>query len=138
MHPEDKNLSPLTSRETKQRQRGKIRHGVSATRQVSTDGVRQLAATRVSHAISTWMDALQMMRRLDTAFTDRFLDCRTAEDAGSLCNEWVGHRLDSLFAMEFQLIEIWLEYATQVRSSSRDSDQSKPASSSGDQMASPR
>lgn len=106
--PVRKASATARSQEAKKRRgRADLSH-TPPTVQSPIDALQQHAVAKVEGAIATWMHALQMMRRLDGEFAVRLTACRTADEAATLCNRWMAHRVDSLSAVQSHLLEIWL------------------------------
>jgi len=78
------------------------------------DDLREHAITQICKVYETFGQALQMMCSLDHSFAIRLTACRTVGEATLLCGEWMAHRVDSLFGVQSQLTEIWIEYANAV------------------------
>ena len=75
---------------------------------------RAHAISRICKVYETFGQALQMMCSLDHSFALRLAACRTVGEATVLCGEWMAHRVDSLFGVQSQLTEIWIEYENAV------------------------
>jgi hypothetical protein len=75
---------------------------------------QQDAVTEISAALAVWMGAVRMMRTLDKDFARELAACRSSSEAVEICSRWTAHRLDSLFALQSRVLEIWLACASRA------------------------
>lgn len=86
----------------------------NATGPRTGDDLREHAVSQICKVYETFGQALQMMCSLDHSFAIRLTACGTVGEATLVCGEWMAHRVDSLFGVQSQLTEIWIEYANAV------------------------
>jgi hypothetical protein len=75
---------------------------------------QQDAVTEISAALAVWVDAVRMMRTLDRDLARELAACRSPSEAVEICSRWTAHRLDSLFALQSRVLEIWLACASRA------------------------
>jgi len=76
--------------------------------------VQQEALAEINGALAVWIDSVRMMRTLDKDFAKELATCRSAAEAIESCSRWTEHRLDSLFALQCRMLEIWLTCASRT------------------------
>src|SRR5574337_135153 len=81
----------------------------------AADGAQEREAClrqSIDGTMSGWLEQMAAMRRVESEFASRLMQCRTAPEAVAVCTEWLGKRVDSLVAVQHRLIDLWLENQT--------------------------
>ncbi|HUN86915.1 MAG TPA: hypothetical protein VMU48_21225 [Terracidiphilus sp.] len=74
----------------------------------------QQATNGIDAALAVWMDAVRLMGSLDAEFANELAACHDPVGAVEVCNRWTTHRLDSLFALQCRVLEIWFDLTSRV------------------------
>jgi len=68
-------------------------------------------AHRIDEAARGWVEQMERMRKAERDLGQRLMTCATPAEAVAVSGEWMGHRIDSLMALQHRLIEMWLDQA---------------------------
>lgn len=75
---------------------------------------RNLLTTAICGITKSWVSQVAQMQQLDTVFARKLAACTKPSEAAALCGSWMGHRMDSAFAMQHRIFEAWLQATTRV------------------------